>query len=143
MLEFTQSIDDRDGGVGGHLFHHGVAVRPKNDKVDPAFEVVCDIVERLPGVEPARRLVHEEGAAPQTIHTSLKGQASTQGWLLEEHHHLLAGKKAAKGGWPLFKHGGQVKEGQKLSRREIVNRDEIARSQVPRYQVWQRRFRLR
>src|SRR6267143_4650333 len=110
MLEFAQRIDNRNTGVGGHLLDYGVTEGAQHDDVDPAFEVVGDVVERLAGIEAAGRLVDEKCAAAKAVHPRFEREAGAQRRLLEEHHHLLAGESAAEVRGPLLEHGGEVKE---------------------------------
>ena len=63
MFELAKGIDDRNGSIGRHLFDRGVAERAQHDEIDPAFEIVGDVVERLAGIEPAGRLIDKECAA--------------------------------------------------------------------------------
>src|SRR5260221_7389318 len=91
----------------------------EDNEVDPAFEVVGDVIERLAGVKAARRLVDEECAAPQAVHAGFEREASAQGRLLEEHHHLLAGENAAKIRRSLLEHGGEVEEREDFGRGEV------------------------
>src|SRR5713226_8982084 len=65
MFELAESVDHRNAGVGCHLFDDHMAEGAEHDDVDPAFEVVGDVVERLAGIQAAGRLVDEEGAAAQ------------------------------------------------------------------------------
>src|ERR1035441_2562373 len=114
MFEFAERVDDRNVGVGGHLFNNRMAEGAEHDEVDPAFEVVRDVVERLAGIEAAGCLVDEESAATEAVHAGFEGEAGAQRGLLEEHDHLLAGENAAEVRWPLLEHGGEVKERVKL-----------------------------
>ena len=135
MFEFAQRVDDRNAGVGGHLFNHSMAEGAQHDDVDPAFEVMGDVVERLAGIEAAGGLVDEKRAAAEAVHAGFEGEAGAQGWLLEEHHHLLAGESAAKVRGPLLEHGGEVKEREYFGRGEIVDGDEITGRDRFRQQV--------
>src|SRR6267143_6669242 len=125
MLEFAQRIDNRNTGVGGHLFDYGVTEGAQHDDVDPAFEVVGDVVERLAGIEAAGRLVDKKCAAAQAVHAGFEREAGAEGGLLEEHHHLLAGENAAKVRGTLLKQRGEVKEREYFGGGKIVDGDEI------------------
>src|SRR5258708_33364050 len=87
-----------------------MAEGPEDDDVDPGFEIVGDVVERLAGIETAGRLVDEKCAAAKAVHARFEREAGAPRRLLEEHHHLLAGGSAAKVRGPLLEHGGEVKE---------------------------------
>src|SRR6267378_653279 len=125
MFEFAQRIDDWNTGVGGHLFDHSMTEGAQHNNVDPTFEVVGDVVERLAGIEAAGRLVDEKCATAQAVHAGFECQAGAQGWLLEEHHHLLAGESAAEVRGPLLEHGGEVKEREYFGGSKVVDGDEI------------------
>src|ERR1700676_2313767 len=141
MFEFAQRVDDRNAGVSGHLFDHSMTEGAQHNDVDPAFEVVGDVVERLAGIEAAGRLVDEKGAAAQAVHAGFEREAGAQRRLLEEHHHLLAGESAAKVRGTLLEHGGEVKEREYFGGGEIVDGDEITGRDRFRQQV--RRLHLR
>src|SRR6266481_1223545 len=127
MFEFAQRIDDRNAGVSRHLLDYSMTESAQHNDVDPAFEVVGDVVERLAGIETAGRLVDEKCAAAQAVHAGFEREAGAQRRLLEEHHHLLAGESAAEVRGPLLEHGGEVEEREYFGGSEIVDGDEIAR----------------
>src|SRR5258708_37177357 len=105
-----------------------MAEGPEDDDVDPGFEIVGDVVERLAGIETAGRLVDEKCAAAKAVHARFEREAGAQRRLLEEHHHLLAGESAAKVRGPLLEHGGEVKEREYFGGSEIVDRDKTPRN---------------
>ena len=65
---------------------------------------MSDVIERLAGIEAAGRLIDKKCAAAETVHSGFKGKPRAQRGLLEEHHHLLAGKNAAEIRGPLLEH---------------------------------------
>ena len=108
----------------------------QHDDVDPAFEVVGDVVERLAGVEAAGRLVDEECAAAQAVHAGFKSEARAQRGLLEEHHHLLAGEDAAEVRWTLLEHRSEIEEREHFGGGQVVDGNQIARRQPARAAGW-------
>ncbi len=127
VLEFAQRVDDRHARVGRHLFDRRMFERAQHDNVDPALEVVRDVVERLARRQPVRRLIDKKRAAAQAVHARFKREARAQRRLFEEHHHLLAREHAAKIRRPRLEHRRQVEELLNLSRREVVHGNQIAR----------------
>src|SRR5208282_2174742 len=105
MLELAESVDHRNVGVSCHLFDDRMAEGSQDDDVDPAIEVVGDVVKRLARIEAAGRLVDEECAAAQAVHAGFEREAGAQGGLLEEHNHLLAGENAAEVRRTQLEHG--------------------------------------
>ena len=141
MFELAEGVDHRNVGVGGHLFDDRMAEGAQHDEVDPAFEVVGDVVERLAGIEAAGRLVDEEGAAAQAVHAGFEGEAGAQRGLLEEHDHLLAGEHAAEVRGALLQHGGEAEEREDFGGGEVVDGDEIAGRKRFRQQAGRVRLR--
>ena len=140
MLEFAERIDHWNTGVGRHLLNHRMAEGAQHDDVDPALQVVGDVIERLARIEAARRLIKKECAAAKAVHPGFKRKPRAQRWLFEEHHHLLARKNAAKIRRPLFEHGGEIEKGENFGGGKVMDGDEIARRNRLRQQV--RRMRL-
>src|SRR2546429_9324303 len=114
MFEFAQRINDRNTGVGGHLLNYSVTEGAQHNDVDPTFEIVSDVVERLAGIESACRLVDKKCAAAKAVHARFEREAGAQRGLLEEHHHLLAGGGAAEGRGTLLWHGGGGEEAEEF-----------------------------
>src|ERR1700691_5585813 len=106
MFEFAERIDDRNARISGHLFDDRMAESTQHDDVDPAFQIMGDVIERLAGIEPAGCLIYEKCAAAETIHAGFEGEAGAPRRLLEEHHHLLAGKRTAEVRGALLEHRG-------------------------------------
>src|ERR1700727_1952211 len=95
MFEFTESVDDWNSRVGGHLLNHRVTEGPKHNEIDPALKIVRDVIQRFAGVEAACRLINKKCAAPKTVHARFKGQARAQRGLFKKHYHLLARQNLA------------------------------------------------
>src|SRR5882724_10531901 len=78
MLKVAECIDYRDISVCGHIFDRRVTESAQHDQVNPALQVVGDVMQRLAGVDAAAGLVHEESGSAQAIHAGLEGQASAE-----------------------------------------------------------------
>src|SRR5277367_5026881 len=104
MFEFTECIDDRNAGVSRHLLDDAMTKGTQHDQIDPTFEIVGNVVERLAGIEATGGLIYKKRAAAQAVHAGFKGETSAQRGLLKEHHHLFAGEHAAEIRRPLFEH---------------------------------------
>jgi hypothetical protein len=108
MLEFTQSVDHRDAGVFRHSCDRCVRERTQHDAINPALEIMRDVAEALSRVDARRGLIDKECVSTEAGDTGLEGEARAQRWLLEEHHQLLAGERAAKVGRTSLHQAGET-----------------------------------
>src|SRR5690242_16015460 len=59
MLEIAESIDDRYIRIAGHVFDRGVRERTEHGDVDPALDILSDVVQAFASVKASVRLVDE------------------------------------------------------------------------------------
>src|ERR1700736_6389843 len=96
MLQIAERVNDWNGSVLGHSLNCLLGEGAQDDGVYPAFEIMRDVTQFLSRVQSLLRLIHKERGPAQARHPRFERQPGSQGRLLEEHHHLLACKSAAK-----------------------------------------------
>src|ERR1700678_1489091 len=78
MLEITESVDHRNGGVLGHALNRFLRERTQHNRVHPALEVMRNVAQFFARVKSLLRLVYEERGATQARHSRFERQTSSQ-----------------------------------------------------------------
>ena len=100
-----------------HLGDGVVRVGAEDDDVHPALEVAGHVGEGFAFAERGLGLVDEDGVAAEGVDCCLKGEASAEGCLLEEHDHLLGVERVAEVFGVVLDGVGELHDGGHLLRR--------------------------
>jgi hypothetical protein len=78
MLQVAERVDHRNRCVHRHIFDGRMREGTQHDDIDPARNVVRDVVQALTRIDAAACLIHEECVAAQARHAGFKGEPSAQ-----------------------------------------------------------------
>ncbi len=112
-------------GMLRHLHHDFVGEGANHDSLHHAFQVLGNVVHRLPLAEADLGRREIERMPAELLHTHVERHARAQRRLLEDHRQRLALQRAGEELRFGFHLAGHMQEVPYLLRREVTNRKEV------------------
>ena len=120
-----QGVDDRDPAAGGEVDGDLVAEGPDHDPVDPALEVLADVVGAFAAAHLDVGGGEVDGLAAELEHARFEGHPRAQGGLLEDHGQDLVLERLAVLVRVLLDLVGEVEHLAEFVNAQVPDRQEI------------------